>query len=87
MLVCLQRDADGAAWRSVHVGVEAAGDARRPDAHQAHAARADLHQDVAQDAAAGEEQEETVLFYYGRRNKVESPHNGPSAKLVLKGNC
>ena len=49
-----QRDPDGAAGRSVRVCVEAAGDAGGPDALQAHAAGADIHQDLAQDPAAGE---------------------------------
>ena len=34
--------------------MEAAGDAGGPDALQAHAAGADIHQDLAQDPAAGE---------------------------------
>ena len=49
-----QRDPDCAAGRSVRVCVEAAGDAGGPDALQAHAAGADIHQDIAQDAATGE---------------------------------
>ena len=49
-----QRDPDGAEGRSLRVGVEAAGDAGRPDARAAHADGADVHQDVAQDPAAGE---------------------------------
>ena len=49
-----QRNTDGAEGRPLRVGVEAAGDAGGPDALQAHAAGTDLHQDIAQDAAAGE---------------------------------
>ena len=49
-----QRDPDDTEGRAVRVCVEAAGDAGGPDALEAHAVGADLHQDVAEDPATGE---------------------------------
>ena len=57
--------------------MEAAGDAGGPDALQAHAARTDIHQDVAQDAAAGEPEDEHSFKYTGRDGTVK-----PMAKFL-----